>query len=115
MNDRLEASDIVFRFLQIMRDTPAFPKPFQWMQQIMVRAAVDIVPDSIRNVLGLDESYGLRLRDRWLVKMAANTADRIVLKESPAAQSCLRLGLPVTYLYDVAASRRRTRVPPPDM
>ena len=99
MHRRLEASDIVFRFLQIMRDTPAFPKPFEWMQPIMVRAAVDIVPGSIRDVLGLDESYGLRPRHRWLVKTAATTANRIVLKESPAAQSCLRLGFPVTYLY----------------
>jgi uncharacterized protein (DUF2236 family) len=99
MLGELQASDIVFRFLQIMRDTPAFPKPFLWMQPIMVRAAVDIVPDRIRAVLRLTETYGLRRQDRWIAKMSGSTANRIVLKESPASQSCLRLGLPANYLY----------------
>jgi uncharacterized protein (DUF2236 family) len=69
------------------------------MQPIMVRAAVDIVPDRIRAVLRLTETYGLRRQDRWIAKMSGSTANRIVLKESPASQSCLRLGLPANYLY----------------
>jgi uncharacterized protein (DUF2236 family) len=69
------------------------------MQRMLVRAAVDIIPDWIRECLGLTEYYGLRPRERWIVKLAGGMSDRIVLAESPAAQSCLRLGLPVTHLY----------------
>jgi hypothetical protein len=60
---------------------------------------VEMIPDWIRERLGLTAFYGLRPRERWIVKLAGALSDRIVLPESPAAQSCLRLGLPVTHLY----------------
>jgi len=99
MRSRLSASPVIFQFLQIMRESAAFPRPLRWMQPILVRAAVDIVPDWIRQQLGLTAHYGLRPGERWLVRLAGNLANRIVTAESPATQSCLRLGLPVTYLY----------------
>ena len=99
MRGRLEASAVIFQFLEIMRETPAFPRPLLWMQRMLVRAAVEIIPEWIRECLGLTEHYGLRPRERWMVRLAGGIADRIVLAESPAAQSCLRLGLPVTHLY----------------
>ena len=99
MRGRLEPSGVIFQFLEIMRETPTFPRPLLWMQRMLVRAAVEIIPGSIRECLGLTEYYGLRPRERWIVKLAGGMSDRIVLAESPAAQSCLRLGLPVTHLY----------------
>jgi uncharacterized protein (DUF2236 family) len=99
MRGRLEASPVIFQFLEIMRETPAFPRPLLWMQRMLVRAAVEMIPDSVRECLGLTEYYGLRARERWIVRLAGATSDRIVLGQSPAAQSCLRLGLPVTHLY----------------
>ncbi len=66
---------------------------------MLVRAAVEIIPEWIRECLGLTEYYGLRSHEGWIVKLAGGISDRIVLAESPAAQSCLRLGLPVTHLY----------------
>jgi uncharacterized protein (DUF2236 family) len=99
MRGRLEPSPIIFQFLEIMRETPAFPRPLLWMQRMLVRAAVEMIPDWMRECLGLTERYGLRRRERWMVRLAGGMADRIVLAESPAAQSCLRLGLPVTHLY----------------
>jgi uncharacterized protein (DUF2236 family) len=99
MQARLEPSPIVFQFLEIMREMPAFPRPLLWMQRMLVRAAVEIIPDRIRECLGLTEYYGLRPRERWIVRLAGAVSDRILLTESPAAQSCLRLGLPVTHLY----------------
>jgi uncharacterized protein (DUF2236 family) len=99
MDARLTASPIVFRFLEIMRDTPAFPTPLRWMQPVMVRAAIEIVPAAIRTTLGLTDAFGLRRHDRLIAEFAGTMANRIVLKESPAAQSCLRLGLPAHYLY----------------
>jgi hypothetical protein len=33
------------------------------------------------------------------VRRAARLSERIILRSSPAVQSCLRLGLPADYLY----------------
>jgi len=99
MRGRLDPSPIVFQFLEIMRETTAFPRPFLWLQPVLVRAAVDLVPDWIRQLLGLTEIHGLRHRERWLVRLAGDFSNRIIPLESPATQSCLRLGLPATHLY----------------
>jgi uncharacterized protein (DUF2236 family) len=99
MRGRLEPSPIIFEFLQIMREAPAFPQPLLWMQRMLGRAAVDMIPDWIRERLGLSELYGLRPHERWMVRMAGATSNRIVLAQSPAAQACLRVGLPITHLY----------------
>src|SRR3984957_16838128 len=100
MRGRLEPSPVIFQFLEIMRVTPAFPRPLHWMQRLLVRAAVDLIPDWMRDCFGLTEEYGLSPRERWIVRLAGGLSDRIVLAESPAAQACLRLGLPATHLYE---------------
>jgi uncharacterized protein (DUF2236 family) len=92
-------SPIIFEFLHIMRATIAFPRPLHWMQPMLVRAAVELIPGWIRERLGLSEGYGLRRHERWLAKVIGASSDRIVLPASPAVQSCVRLGLPATYLY----------------
>jgi uncharacterized protein (DUF2236 family) len=99
MAPRLEASPIIFEFLQIMRMAPAFPKPLRWMQPVLVRAAVDILPQWLRERLGLGKPLGLRAFETPIAKCAGALADRIVLPDSPASQACLRLGLPITHLY----------------
>jgi uncharacterized protein (DUF2236 family) len=96
---RLTPSPIIFEFLRIMRETAAFPRPLRWMQPTLLRAAVELIPERLREGLGLSEHYGLRTQERRLAKWAGACADRIVLPASPAVQSCLRLGLPTTYLY----------------
>jgi uncharacterized protein (DUF2236 family) len=95
----LAPSAIIFEFLRIMRETAAFPGPLRWMQPMLLRAAVELIPEWLREVLGLSEHYGLRAHERRLAKWAGACADRIVLPSSPAVQSCVRLGLPVSYLY----------------
>jgi uncharacterized protein (DUF2236 family) len=99
MRPWLAPSAIIFEFLRIMRDTEAFPRPLRWLQPMLLRAAVELIPEWLRERLGLSEYYGLRGYERRLVKWAGAGADRIVLPSSPAVQSCLRLGLPATYLY----------------
>jgi uncharacterized protein (DUF2236 family) len=99
MRGRLQPSPIVFEFLRIMRETPAFPAPLGWLQRLLVRAAVDILPAWTRECLGLAPHHGLRPVERVMVRLAGAASDRIFLPEAPAAQSCLRLGLPITYLY----------------
>jgi uncharacterized protein (DUF2236 family) len=99
MRGRLEPSDIVFEFLQIMRETPTFPTPLRWIQPTLVRAAVEMIPDWIRECLGLTASYGLRPPEGLMVRLAGAVSDRIILPDSPPSQSCRRLGLPKAYLY----------------
>jgi uncharacterized protein (DUF2236 family) len=95
----LAPSAIIFEFLQIMRETAAFPGTLRWMQPMLLRAAVELIPEWLRVTLGLSEHYGLRGHERRFAKWAGACADRIVLPSSPAVQSCLRLGLPMSYLY----------------
>jgi len=99
MRGRLEASAIVFDFLRIMRGAPALPAPLRWLQPVLVRAAVDLVPGWIRDRLGLTAEHGLRAPEKILVKLAGALAERIDLPDSPAVQSCSRLGLPKAHLY----------------
>ena len=65
---------------------------------MLVRAAVETVPGWVRERLGLTAAYGLR---GWepLVRCLGRLSDRVVLRSGPAAQSCLRLGLPADHLH----------------
>jgi len=99
MRSCLSPSRAIFEFLRIMRVTPGFPRPLCWMQGMLVRAAVEIIPRSIRECLGLTHRYGLAPGERWLVQLAGAFSDAVILPESPAAQSCVRLGLPTIHLY----------------
>jgi uncharacterized protein (DUF2236 family) len=99
MKDRLDGSPIIFRFLQIMREIPAFPAPLLSLQPSLVRAAIDLIPEWIRERLGLDERHGPSRGDRLLASLAGAAANRVVLRGSPAVRSCLRLGLPANHLY----------------
>ena len=96
---RLEASPIIFEFLDMMRSAPIAPAPLRPIQRLLVRAAVEITPERVRDTLGLASGFGLRRGERGLVRKLGGLADRIVLRSSPAVQSCLRLGLPADYLY----------------
>ena len=99
MYPKLEASNIVFEFRDIMRRAPALPQPATIAQRTLVRAAVELVPSEVREILGLDWRYGLRPFEKQIVMRMGARADRIFLPSSPPAQSCIRLGLPKNYLY----------------
>ena len=96
---RLEPSPIVFEFLGIMRAAPIFPAALRPLQRLLIRAAVEMVPAWMRERLGLDASFGLQAWQRPLVRAVGVLADKVMLRSSPAVQSCLRLGLPEDYLY----------------
>lgn len=99
MQGWLEPSPVVFEFLGIMRDAPVFPAPLRPVQRMLVRAAVEITPGWVRERLGLTADHGLRGWERPLVRRMGGLSDKVVLPSGPAAQSCLRLGLPADYLY----------------
>jgi uncharacterized protein (DUF2236 family) len=99
MQGRLQSSSILFEFLDLLRAAPVLPRPLAWMQGMLIRAAVDIVPGWARERLGLDARRGLQMLERGMVKSIAGLADRVLLPGSAPAQSCTRLGLPATFLY----------------
>ncbi len=99
MYGRLEHSPVIFEFLKIMRAAPALPLFVRPLQPMLIRAAVDLIPEWVREHLSLGADCGLRAWEKPIVRQAAGAADRILLPSSPAVQSCLRLGLPPDYLY----------------
>jgi uncharacterized protein (DUF2236 family) len=99
MRGRLCRSAILLEFLALLRAAPLLPRPLAWIQGLLIRAALDIVPGWARERLGLDARQGLATLERSMVKSIAGLADRIVLPGGVPALSCVRLGLPVTYLY----------------
>jgi uncharacterized protein (DUF2236 family) len=99
MRGQLEPSPAIFEFLKIMREIPVTPGPLRWMQPILVRAAVEIIPDWVRKCLGLTEFYGLFPLGESAVRLLGTISNSIVLAESPAALSCRRLGIPISHLY----------------
>jgi uncharacterized protein (DUF2236 family) len=99
MRSCLRRSAILLEFLDLLRAAPVLPRPLAWVQGLLIRAALDIVPPWARERLALDGRHGLQMLERSVVKSIAGLADRIVLPGSVPAQSCVRLGLPVTYLY----------------
>jgi uncharacterized protein (DUF2236 family) len=100
MRGQLQPSTSIFEFLHIMDESPALPRPLRSLQRLLVRAAVDLVTGSIRQILGLSAKFGLASWQRQIAGLAGLAADRIVLPHSPAAQACVRLGYPVARLYD---------------
>jgi uncharacterized protein (DUF2236 family) len=98
MRDRLEPSDIVHEFLDIVRRMPAVALPLRPVQGLLLRAAVDIVPPWARERLGL-QHWRLAPWQRGLVRRLAAGADRLLLRSSAAVQSCRRLALREDYLY----------------
>ena len=96
---RLEPSSVIFDFLKIMRRAPALPLFARPLQPMLIGAAVDLLPDWVRDHIGLTARHGLNPLEKPIVYQAARAADRIMLPSSPAVQSCLRLGLPADYLY----------------
>jgi uncharacterized protein (DUF2236 family) len=97
---RLEPSESLFEFLRIMSHSDAFPRLLRPLQRLLVRAAVDLVPWAVRRRLGLTSAFGLSAWQRPAAGVAGALVDRIVLPRGPAAQACLRLGYPVSRLYD---------------
>lgn len=99
MRPNLEASDIVFEFLDIVCRAPILPAPLKFVQRALVRAAVEITPPWLRETLGLGVEWRLSKREAKLVRLAGRVADRIPIPASPAVQACRRMGLPATHLY----------------
>jgi len=98
MDGRLEASPVIFEFLDIIRRAPALPGGGRLVQPMLVKAAVDLLPEPLKTRLGL-EAAGLSPLERPMVRAMAKAADRLVLESAPPARACVRMGLPADWLY----------------
>ena len=97
MRPKLEHSDIVFEFLDIVRAAPLLPS--RALQKLIIRGAVEITPAWAREILGLDSHFGLPLGGASALRALGAVSDRACLRTAPPAQACVRLGLAADYLY----------------
>lgn len=103
MRPKLERSEIVFEFLDIVRRAPIFPAPLRPLQRMLIRASVEITPAWVREILGLDATYGLRPGEAAIIRGMAALAEKAPNFANPSAQACRRLGLPANYLRTLRA------------
>lgn len=99
MRDMLEPSSVIFEFLDIVRSVSLLPRPLSSVQELLVKAAIDILPEWVRERLEIDDKWDLSPWQRLAVRRMGAMVDRIPLRSAPAAQACRRLGLPEDYLY----------------
>lgn len=100
MEDNLMPSPIILEFLDIMMSRARLPLPvIPPLQRVLVRTAVDLLPDAIKRKLELERFGRVAGWQRGVALRAASTTDRIVLPSLPAVVACRRLGLPADYLY----------------
>jgi uncharacterized protein (DUF2236 family) len=96
---RFEPSEIIHEFLAIALTKSILPAALKPLQRPLVCAAIDLLPEPVRSTLGLHQRYPLGNVGSAIVRMAGSLFDRVVLRQSPAVQACLRMGLPANYLY----------------
>jgi uncharacterized protein (DUF2236 family) len=106
---KLTPSPVIFEFLRIMRRAPVLPLALRPVQHMLIRAAVETLPRSFRELAGLGRRSGLRPWEFPLIGQAGTLADRVRLDSSPAALASLRLGLSSDYLWKAAATSARIR------
>jgi len=99
MLPRLEPSAIVMEFLEIMQKTKVFPPPFGFLQNLLVRAGVALVPQPMRQKLGLGRAWDISPWQHKLIVAMARMSDRLILPSSPPVQACLRLGLDASEVF----------------
>lgn len=98
MLPRLECSAIVLEFLDLMRGA-RIAGPLSRLQHPLIRAAVGLVPNEVRPVLGLGPEWSPRPLELTLIRAAARLADRIPIPGAPPYEACERLGLPGAWVY----------------
>jgi uncharacterized protein (DUF2236 family) len=99
MTPSLERSEIVLEFLNLMRATKVAPGAVSLLQRPLIRAAVGLVPEEVREVLGLGREWLPRPFELRAIRLAGRMADRLAPPGAPPAQACVRMGLPADWLY----------------
>jgi len=98
MAPRLEPSPILDELIAILRGAAILPPRFRPMQHVAIRAAVDLLPASLRARLRLERHGRLTFAEGAMLRTLGATLDAAHFPTSPAARACVRLGLPADYL-----------------
>lgn len=94
----LERSEIVLEFLELMRGVKV-AGPLSRLQHPLIRAAVGLVPEAVRDVLGLGPEWLPRPLELPAIRAAARLADRTPIPGAPPWEASVRMGLPGGWLY----------------
>jgi uncharacterized protein (DUF2236 family) len=86
----LEGSPVLTEFLEIVRQAPIFPRPLRWLQRLLVRAAVDVVPSPVRDLPEL-RAEGPRPGEGRLVRAIGLSARHLPLRGLPPDQADRRV------------------------
>ncbi|MEX5745454.1 oxygenase MpaB family protein [Massilia sp. X63] len=86
----LEGSPILADFLRIVAEAPLAPAPLRPLQRLLVRAAVEIVPEPVRSLPQL-RGRGLRPGEAALVRALARAVRLLPLGDTPSLQAARRL------------------------
>jgi uncharacterized protein (DUF2236 family) len=86
----LEGSGILDEFLGIMNGAPLLPAPMRPVQRLLVRAAVEIIPEPVRSLPQL-RGRGLRAGEAALVRAVARSIALLPLGDTPPLQAARRL------------------------
>jgi uncharacterized protein (DUF2236 family) len=89
----LEGSGTLAEFLRIVSEAPLLPALLRPLQRVLVRAAVDIIPEPVRSLPQL-RRYGLRPGEAAMVRALARAAALLPLGDTPPVQAARRLAAP---------------------
>jgi uncharacterized protein (DUF2236 family) len=89
----LEGSGILADFLRIMNEAAILPAPARWLQRLLVRAAVEIVPAPVRSLPQL-RGHSLRPGEAALVRAVARASALFPLGDVPPVQAARRMAAP---------------------
>jgi uncharacterized protein (DUF2236 family) len=92
MQAQLEPSAIVLEFLAIVRRVELLPRPLRWLQFLLVRVAVQNLPEQAKLRLMLDGAvWRVPPCQRALVRLLGRIADHLTLPTLPAMLAKERL------------------------
>lgn len=98
----LEPSATLEEFLAIMGKAPLLPSLARPVQDMMIRAAFEIIPPELRAKLGLEQRR-LSPLSLAFVKTVGKLADKIPVRSAPPVQASIRMGRDPYFLYSASA------------
>lgn len=90
----LGPSPVILEFLEIMRSRPILPKPLRWLQPLLADGAVDCVPRTIRDRIGLASERRPTAFHWKLLKALAGTGEWVRLPDDPRRLARERINSP---------------------
>lgn len=95
---RLTPSPVIHEFLNVMRTGSVLPLPLRPMQRLIVAAALDIIPRSLRAMIGVERERRATPAEQKLLWSVARAAGALDVPTSPWALASVRVGLRHDYL-----------------